>query len=670
MTWNIINGNNTEVLKQYPDNSFDCVVTDPPYGISFLGKDWDSKKATETTSKLTALHNLPSGMKHTSLADDLEFQKWMSEVFSECIRVLKPGGHLLAFSAARTYHHMAMAAQFAGFEIRDQIMWIYGSGFPKSQDVGKAMDRRAGKADSKTSLLQAKEILKNLYNNSGKTHTQINSECGFNATGYLATEGKHKGWAQNLPLNEKWQKIKQVVGCDNTYDYLFTSVERDVIGTKKSGCFSDEDRHTIGASETQTVDITIPKSNSARQWDGWGTQLKPAHEPIVMARKPIKNTVMDNVQEYGTGAINIDACRVATETDDHIVGGSNGFNRMVFGETEPNKYDGNLYTPSELGRFPANVIHDGSDEVTRLFPHSTSGARKSTHKLKGLDTGEQRAVFGNDAISGKYNVQPFTDAQADEGSAARFFYSPKPDGRFPANVIMDDEAGKILDEQAPKVGNLFSGKRTKSSTTGSGHSLVKEKHEGEDNGVFDGLGGASRFFYCPKVSSKERHIGHDKPPAMFGDVKGCYGPDGKRMAEGFDNRVKLETYGIDVMGKTPMCLDCNKTFNGTNDHSKCDPTKKAFVEKRTATITGNNHPTVKPIELMKYLIKLVTPPNGHILDPFNGSGSTGCAAVELGFDYTGIELDPNYVEIATKRISHWEQECKPKTTYNNLFEEK
>lgn len=335
MTWNIINGNSAEILKTYPDNTFDCVVTDPPYGISFLGKDWD--------------HNTGD-----------------REVYEQCLRVLKPGGHLLAFSAARTYHHLAMIVETVGFEIRDQIMWIYGSGFPKSQDVGKQ----------------------------------------------------------------------------------------------------------------------IAKTNIDNQWYGWGTQLKPAHEPIVMARKPVIGSIRENVLEHGTGAINIDACRV--------------------GE-----------------RFPANVMHDGSDEVVSLFPHSTSGARKSTHKLKGLDTGKQRAVFGDDAVSGKYNVQPFTDAQADEGSAAR-------------------------------------------------------------------------FFYCPKVNSKERHIG---------------------TAE-------------------------------------------------------NNHPTVKPIELMKYLIKLVTPPNGHILDPFNGSGSTGCAAVELGFDYTGIELDPNYVEIATKRISHWETECKPKTTYNNLFEEK
>ena len=149
MAYKLINGDSAEVLKQYPDNHFDSVVCDPPYGISFLGKGWDSKKATETTSKLVGLQRLPSGMKHTSLANDLEFQFWLKEIFAECLRVLKPGGYLLAFSAARTYHHTAMAAQTAGFEIRDQLTWIYSSGFPKSQDVGKSIQRSLGVKETK-----------------------------------------------------------------------------------------------------------------------------------------------------------------------------------------------------------------------------------------------------------------------------------------------------------------------------------------------------------------------------------------------------------------------------------------------------------------------------------------------------------------------------------------
>ena len=426
MTWQVINGNSAEILKTYPDNSFDCVVTDPPYGINFLGKSWDSNTGDR-------------------------------EVYEQCLRVLKPGGHLLAFSAARTYHHLAMTVETVGFEIRDQIMWIYGSGFPKSQDIGRQIQKSLGIKEKKT-----------------------------------------------------------IQGGARPSDKMNTP-------------YADE-------NEYETTVCTDPL---AQQWSGWGTQLKPAHEPIVMARKPVIGSIRLNVLEHGTGAINIDATRVAGLTEKELNWTPQ---RQQAGDTtEIGTFGASGLVGKEIsmfndkGRFPANVIHDGSDEVVSLFPNSKDG------------------------VAGKRNKN-----------------------------------GAMFDFGA------------------------------HDNwGGYGGEGSAARFFYCPKVSGKERHIGHDKPPAMFGNVQGCYGPDGKRMAEGLDNRGG-----------------------------------------------GNNHPTVKPIELMKYLIKLVTPMNGHILDPFNGSGSTGCAAVELGFDYTGIELDPNYVEIATKRISHWESECKPKTTYNNLFEEK
>ena len=468
MTWNIINGNSAEILKTYPDNSFDCVVTDPPYGISFLGKDWD--------------HNTGD-----------------REVYEQCLRVLKPGGHLLAFSAARTYHHLAMTVETVGFEIRDQIMWIYGSGFPKSQDVGRQIHKKAnGKPDKQR----------------------------FDPAIMIKEDGKYRH-----PKTNKLYNILPDINGDN----LKVSHE----GTKYSVIFE----------EVIEVDS---------EWSGWGTQLKPAHEPIVMARKPVIGSIRENVLEHGTGAINIDATRVGDEIRTYDLTMVSGQHTVTLGGL--NKKSGET---TVQGRFPANIIHDGSDEVTRLFPHSTSGARKSTHKLKGLDTGEQRAVFGDDAISGKYNVQPFTDAQADEGSAAR-------------------------------------------------------------------------FFYCPKVSQKERNIGHQS-----------------KIVVGNTNKNRLS----------------KSQLNDEQDIPNSDPPIRQF-DAQQQNIDANNHPTVKPIELMKYLIKLVTPPNGHILDPFNGSGSTGCAAVELGYDYTGIELDPNYVEIANKRISHWEQECKPKTTYNNLFEEK
>ena len=352
--WKVINGNNIDILKTYEDNSFDAIVTDPPYGIAFLGKDWDSKKATETTSKLVALSNLPSGMKHTSLADDLEFQYWMRDIFLECNRVLKPGGHLLAFSAARTYHHMAMAAQTAGFEIRDQLMWLYGSGFPKAQKID-----------------------------------------GF---------------------------------------------------------------------------------------DGWKTALKPAHEPIVMARKPLAGTHKQNMEQWGVGALNIDASRIPAQ---------------------------------DKSKFP-------------------------------------EGEYTTDTTVG--SIRP-TTRTADENT----------DSRFPSNVLGEVE-------------------------------------------------GYQKFFYCPKVSRSERHAG-------------------------FDVKIENTRPRGEAFGDSNL-LDENKT--------------------------GNNHPTVKPVELMKYLIKLVTPKGGKVLDPFNGSGSTGMAAVELGYDYVGCELDPDYVEIANKRIAAWEK--KFDTPAHNLFD--
>jgi DNA modification methylase len=467
MTWQVINGNSAEILKTYPDNSFDCVITDPPYGISFLGKAWD--------------HNTGD-----------------REVYEQCLRVLKPGGHLLAFSAARTYHHLAMTVETVGFEIRDQIMWIYGSGFPKSQDVGRQIQKSLG----------VKETISN------PNHRTKDGDSLYES-GHQKTE------------------IKGDVVC------------------------------------TDTV---------AQQWSGWGTQLKPAHEPIVMARKPVKGSIRENVLEHGTGAINIDATRVIPSNDE-LEQFQGNWDRKASGMAEYSKLDGSVQSGQQIqsslkdindykptGRFPANVIHDGSLEVVSMFPDS-NGSGGSTPNTK---------VTGYGKLGG--------------GSST---YTP--DDRTTHN---------------------------------------------------SGSGSAARFFYCPKVSRKERHIG-------------------------FDPNSQGVIIDSEVFGKTPVCLDCGKTRNGSTKHDGCDPENIGFQERRTerSSDVGNNHPTVKPIELMKYLIKLVTPPNGHILDPFNGSGSTGCAAVELGFDYTGIELDPNYVEIATKRISHWESECKPKTTYNNLFEE-
>ena len=404
MKYQILQGDNRTTLKSLPDNSIDAIVTDPPYGIDFLGKSWDAN-----TGAL--------------------------ETYAECLRVLKPGGHILAFSAARTYHHLAVTLEQAGFEIRDQIMWIYSSGFPKSQDIGRSIDRSAKK---------------------GK----------FIKTGRTRVSGGPKE-TPNGPLPR-----------------------------------SEETIH-------------IPETPEAKQWAGWGTALKPAHEPIALARKPIKLSIARNCQVHGTGALNIDATRIPVEGADTRGGGADGWDRVEFGQAEPNKYSGDGYVPNDLGRFPSNVL------------------------------------------------------------------------------------GEIADYQ--------------------------------------------KYFYCPKVSRKERHVGFDDVPDPLanyaqGDVK--------------NHPLWDPSIGTNVQRLKHKILEHNKTLGQA--HEVQGP-------------VGNNHPTVKPIELMKYLIRLITPPGGVVLDPFNGSGSTGCAAVELGYEYIGCELDPAYVEIAKKRIEAW-YEVVNLTTFNRLFE--
>ncbi len=431
MKYQILQGDNRETLKTIPDNSIDAIVTDPPYGIDFLGKAWDAN-----TGAL--------------------------ETYQECLRVLKPGGHILAFSAARTYHHLAVTLEQAGFEIRDQIMWIYSSGFPKSQDIGKSIQRSLG------------------------------------------------------------------------------------------------------------VKETIPTDPEAKQWAGWGTALKPAHEPIALARKPIKLSIAKNAQKYGVGALNIDATRVKADDLQEIA----------------NWHARYQYTAGSKATFN-NILSEAQ------------GKERQQHDGK------------QDSIKAQEDILK---------------------GRFPSNVI-----GEILQADYQK------------------------------------------YYYCPKVSRKERHIGHETPPPMFGDVQGAYGPDGNRMAVGFDNRdIATEASMLADMGG--YYVDDNNTetkVTGKNIwlpqtgriyvHGLKDEYQKWCKANNKTPNVGNNHPTVKPIELMKYLIKLITPPGGTVLDPFNGSGSTGCAAVELGFEYIGCELDPAYVAITERRIAAWLKKDSAVNNFEDLF---
>jgi site-specific DNA-methyltransferase (adenine-specific) len=381
-------------------NSVDSIVTDPPYGLSFMGKKWD--------------YDVPS------------VQLWR-----EALRVLKPGGHLLAFAGSRTYHRMAVNIEDAGFEVRDQIMWIYGSGFPKSHDISKAIDKAAG-------------------------------------------------------------------------------VEREVVGHKRQG-FKPDSNKVYGKFSGDTS-VTKPATPEAKQWEGWGTALKPAHEPIVVARKPVEGTVAENVLKYGTGGINIDGARIETSDE----------------------WEGREMPEAEDG------VTWGGDLNTQT---------SASHEL----------------------------------------------GRFPSNIMFDTEAAALLDEQSGESTSKQAEVSNKGSIWGSENDDILMRGHNDS-------GGASRFFYVPKASKADRDEG----------------------LEGF------------TLGPPPASARSNPAEGREN----------ALGNPR-----ANHHPTVKPTELMQYLVRLVTPKGGVTLDPFMGSGSTGKAAIREGMCFIGCERGAEYVPISIARIN-------------------
>ena len=425
----IINADCLLAMKEMPDNSVDAIVTDPPYGLSFMGKKWD--------------YDVPS-----------------QEIWEECLRVLKPGGYLLAFAGTRTQHRMAVRIEDAGFEIRDLIMYVYGSGFPKSRNIGKDVEK-------------------------------INV-----------------GGLKNLKQIGTKQGIKCETGTKG-YSYNKEYVAGKCMGGKQ-------------------ISGEIPVYEINNEWEGWGTALKPAHEPICMARKPLaEKTVAENCLKWGVGGINIDGCRVEGQPP-KVTG--KGIRSKSWREKE-DRLDIETETKNweqPTGRFPANLIHDNSEEVRECFPETGKGGFP---KLTKEFTGQSNITFrGAEEREERINL--------DSGNASRFFKS---------------------------------------------------------------------IIYQAKASKSERN-------------KGC---------EGLEEKQKI--------------------FNGQSGKSSKD--MKGVEQKFTTQPANNNHPTVKPIALMEYLIKMVTPKGGVVLDPFAGSGTTLVAAKQNGFDYIGIELTEEYIPIIEARLS-------------------
>ena len=487
MEYKLILGDCLDKIKELEDNSIDSIVTDSPYGISFMGSKWD--------------YDVPS-----------------VEIWKECLRVLKPGGHLLSFSSARTYHRMAINVEDAGFEIRDQIMWVYGSGFPKSLNVGKAIDKRGG---NNLLAVEISQKLKEARTKRKITLKQADEMFCNGTTNYSWYEGRPKG--VRIPEPEEFKKIVDAwPELQEYFDKTFPA-DREIIETK-----IDKGNRTVAilGQEENIYDVTKAETEQAKQWEGWGTALKPAHEPIVLARKPFRGDVASNVMQYGTGAINIDGCRVGNEeiTINKLKEWSG------FGEKKNPDYT----STTNNGRWPANFIHDGSDEVLELFP-TTISSKPSEKNKNG--------------------------------------------GEFP-----EDNTIKLGLKEIQRTG-------------------------------FEDSGSAARYFYCAKASKKDRE-------------EGCEDLEEKQIA-GKGN------------GLARTCETC-----GANTLQGCECEDRTYSNPKVK----NHHPTVKPTDLMRYLCRLITPKNGTVLDPFMGSGSTGKAAMLEEFNFIGIELMEEYLEIAEKRI--------------------
>lgn len=406
--WVLHRGDCIEALRAMPDSSVDSVVTDPPYGLS-------DHKPADVVACLTAWL---AGEEYRPNKKGFMGRAWDSwvpgpEVWREVFRVLKPGGHVVAFAGSRTHDLMSMALRLAGFECRDTVMWVYGSGFPKSLDVSKAIDKRGG-----ASVAWFGPWFRKWREGNCVTQKQV-AELFPSKTGGLT--GCVANWelGLNMPTPEQFNLIR------DTFGLPFASIEeaeREVVGVQKnamSGWSMD------GSTKFADRNITAPATDAARQWSGWGTALKPAFEPALLFRKPLDGNVAENVLAHGTGALNIDGCRVPAASDADakgyaekcasVVGLESNRNGNAYGEWKGGRQD----STSSLGRFPSNVIHDGSDEVLALFPDS-DGAGPSLPRVKvtgygaGIGSGES-AYLGGERI-------PF---DAGRGSAARFFYCPK-----------------------------------------------------------------------------------------------------------------------------------------------------------------------------------------------------------------------------------------------------
>lgn len=484
-------GDCLDVMASLPDASVDAVVTDPPYDLT-AGKKGGTGEASADLST-------PYGRARISAGGGFMGQQWDATgvafdpaTWREAFRVLKPGGHLLAFGGTRTWHRLAVAVEDAGFEVRDSIAWLYGSGFPKSLDVSKAIDKANGRQFEDRYALgrhirERREAL-------GLTRAAVNAWFGYR-DGCEHWERQDPSGAR-VPTLADWAVIRERLGLSDTYLALVEreEAEREKVGSGKSGCTAGMQLLGPSGIAGGEYDITAPATPAAQQWQGWGTALKPAFEPVVVARKPLVGTVAANVLAHGTGALNIDACRIGDAG-----GGTRCNNRGESGVCK--------------GHPSANTSLGGG--VMRHAAESTAG-------------------------------------------------------RWPTNVLLDGSQADALDRQSGTSVSRIG--KSRGADAGDGWGMTATGAE------YDDQGGASRFFPTFRYEAKA--------PA--------------------DERPRID---------------------------------------------GGARPTVKPLDLMRWLVRLVTPPGGVVLEPFAGSGTTAEACVIEGFRCIAIEREAAYLPLIEARLT-------------------
>jgi len=646
----VLQGDSLEILKTLEENSVDSIVTDPPYGLSFMGKVWD--------------YDVPT-----------------VELWKEAIRVLKPGGHLLSFAGSRTYHRMAVNIEDAGFEIRDQIMWVYGSGFPKSHNLGKSVNSLETKEWSKISnaldnidqktiielwktnaKLAEIKLAKSLtgvgsntqkkyfvpdiavlyFNQKNKYADAITAELSLCVPSRISEENLSiavESVEQNTELSQNLVKsviklsqdrnhkswsiftaecnVREWLNENTTVNLKVDEALKTLRGNQKYS--NEEITNVLCVLLTDTLKLTILNQSKTFQSLDTNSQMECVSATNVIITEYTMECLISNMVDILIGKA-VDKLQGNEREDlgEHIQNKTNPDSKNRSWQSEKgvgNKWDlskgispyegwGTALKPAHEPICMARKPLSESTIAENVLKWGTGGIN-----IDGCRVGTEEKL---ERVQGN-NKETSTPNAPNNGWKSE----PQNQGRFPANFIHDgsDEVVGLFPESKSTIDRNEINRGTSKSWFTGDH--VDRVQRGDS-------GSASRFFYCAKASKKDRNEG----------------------LEGFETSEKFTAGNY---SQSPTCKTCDKTLNGTNDHSRCSG--EVYYKEMESKNTKNNHPTVKPTSLMQYLVRLVTPKGGTVLDPFTGSGSTGKACVLEGFDFIGIELDPEYVKIAEARIA-------------------